>query len=266
MSTNHRTIILIHGMWSSGEYWGNYQEVLTERGYSCHAVTLRHHGGDPAAPPHPALGTTSLLDYAADLEAELRQMPEPPILIGHSMGGLLAQMMAARGLARAIVLLTPASPAGIIAIRLSVIRSFSSALIRWAFWRKAHRQTFDEAVYSMLHLLPESERRTVYDSFGYESGRAAAEIGFWLFDRRRASRVDPAALTCPVLVIAGKEDRLTPAPVTRKVAQRYQARYEELPGHAHLVVGEPGWEDVVTLAANWLDETLDPASDSLGPT
>ncbi len=108
----------------------------------------------------------------------------------------------------------------------------------------------------MLHRLPEAERRAVYDSFGYESGRAAAEIGFWLFDPRRASRVDPAAVTCPVLVIAGQEDRITPAPVTRQVARRYNARYEELPGHAHWVVSEPGWEDVANLAADWLDEVL----------
>jgi pimeloyl-ACP methyl ester carboxylesterase len=75
------------------------------------------------------LGTTSLLDYAADLEKQIRELEEVPILMGHSMGGLLAQIFGSRGLARALVLLTPASPAGILALKPSVIQSFSSILM-----------------------------------------------------------------------------------------------------------------------------------------
>lgn len=70
-------------------------------------------------------------------------------------------------LASALVLLTPASPAGILALRVSVIRSFWSGITQWGFWRKPYRQTFAEAAYSMLHLLPEDEQRRVYDSFTY---------------------------------------------------------------------------------------------------
>lgn len=252
------TIVMIHGMWGSPAYWEKFRGYFEGRGYRCVAPTLRHHGGAFDDPPHPELGTTSLLDYAADLEAEIRALEAPPILMGHSMGGLLAQMLAARGLGKALVLLTPASPAGILAIRLSVIRAFWSGLTRWGFWKRPHRQTYGEAVYSMMHLLSEEERREAWARFGFESGRAAAEIAFWLLDRRHASRVDPAQVTCPVLVIAGKEDRITPASVVRKVARRYGARYEELENHAHWVVGEPGWEDVAALAESWLQETLSP--------
>ncbi|MEE8434729.1 MAG: alpha/beta hydrolase [bacterium] len=252
----HGTIVMIHGMWGRAEIWGEFRTYFEARGYRCDAVTLRHHGGDPAAPPHPELGTTSILDYAADLEKTLRQYPEPPIVMGWSMGGLLAQMLAARGLAKAVVLLMPAPPAGVFALKLSVIRGFLSGLTRWAFWRKSHRQTFGEAAYSMLHLMPENERRPIYDAFGYESGRAAAEIGFWLLDRTRASRVDPAQVTCPVLVVAGKEDRIVPASVVKQVARRYRAEYVEMENHAHWVVAEPGWRDVAAVAADWLEKTL----------
>jgi pimeloyl-ACP methyl ester carboxylesterase len=69
------------------------------------------------------LGRTSLLDYAADLESLVRGLDAPPVLLGHSMGGLLALLLAARGLAQAAVLLTPASPAGINALTPAVIRS-----------------------------------------------------------------------------------------------------------------------------------------------
>ena len=74
--------------------------------------------------PVGALGVTSLLDYTADLEGELRALPERPVVIGHSMGGLIALMLCARGLARAGVLLTPAAPASVIAIRPSNLACF----------------------------------------------------------------------------------------------------------------------------------------------
>lgn len=248
------TIVMIHGMWGGRWYWENYKKYFEGKGYACVTPVLRHHDMDPGAAPDPRLGNTSLLDYAADLETEIARLPGKPILMGHSMGGLLAQILGARGLAKALVLLTPASPAGILALRPSVVRSFWSAMTRWGFWRKSFRQTYEEAVYSMLHLLPAEEQVRAYGKFVYESGRAAFEIGFWLLDGRRASAVDEAKVTCPVLVISGKEDRITPAPVVRNVAHKYRtvSTYRELEGHAHWVVSEPGWQDITGLIAEWL--------------
>ena len=116
------------------------------------------------------------------------------------------------------------------------------------------RQTFEEAVYSMMHLLSERQQREIYGHFVYESGRAASEIGFWLLDPGKASHVDESKVTCPILVIAGAEDRITPASVVRKVAAKYGAvsTYKEFEGHSHWVVGEPGWEDIAQYIYDWL--------------
>jgi pimeloyl-ACP methyl ester carboxylesterase len=250
-----KTIVMIHGMWGSGEYWENYAQHFETRGYHCVRPTLRFHDMKPEEPPDPRLGTTSLLDYAADLEKEIRTLKEVPILMGHSMGGVLAQILGSCGLAKALVLLTPASPAGIIALKLSVIRSFWSTLMRWGFWKKPMRQKFEEAAYSMLHLLPLEEQRKAFGKFVYESGRAASEIGFWLFDRRKAAAVDESKVTCPVLIIGASEDRITPVSVVRQVAKKYHevATYKEFTGHAHWVIGEPGWEEIAMYVSDWLD-------------
>src|SRR5947207_2593374 len=85
--------------------------------------------------PDPRLGTCSLIDYAAAMEQEIRRIGLKPIVVGHSMGGLLAQILGSRGLAKALVLLTPSSPAGIIALRFSVMKGFWSAQTKWSFWR-----------------------------------------------------------------------------------------------------------------------------------
>jgi len=248
------TILMIHGMWGGPWYWENYRRVFEAEGYRCVATTLPYHDMDPRGAPDPRLGSTSLLDYAAALEREIAQLDEKPILMGHSMGGLLAQMLATRGLARAIVLLTPASPYGIVALTPSVIRSFWSMQTTWGFWRKPMRQTFGEAAYSMLHQLPEREQKQTYEKFVYESGRAAFEIGYWPFDSRGASKVDASRVTCPVLVVAGARDRITPASVVRKVASKYAAvsTYKEFENHSHWVVAEPGWQEVAEYAGGWL--------------
>lgn len=252
------TIVMIHGMWGGAWYWEKYRRFFEGMGYRCRIPTLRFHDADPNDAPDPRLGTTGLLDYAQDLEEEIRQLDRPPIIMGHSMGGLLAQILGSRGYGKALVLLTPAAPHGIVALRPSVIRSFWSSLRRWGFWRKPARPTFDEAVYGMLHLLPAGEQRAVFDRFVYESGRAGSEIGFWLLDGRGAARVDERKVTCPVLVVGGVEDRITPVSVIRKVAEKYEqvSTYKEFAGHAHWVVGEPGWEEVAKYVSDWLDEVL----------
>ncbi len=247
------TLFMIHGMWGGPWFWENYTRYFGAKGYSCVATTLPYHDVDPRGAPDPRLGTTGLLDYADALEKEIRELPERPILVGHSMGGLLAQLLASRGLAKAAVLLTPSAPAGIVTLRPSLIRSFWSSHMTWGFWRKPFRQTFGEAVYSMMHLLPENQWRPLYNSLVFDSGRAVLEIGHWYLDPQHASRVDAAKVTCPVLVIAGAEDRITPASVVRQVAKKYGAEYKEFPGHAHWIAGEPGWEEVADYVAAWLE-------------
>jgi pimeloyl-ACP methyl ester carboxylesterase len=163
-------------------------------------------------------------------------------------------MLAARGRARALVLLAPAAPAGVWAIGPSVVRSFWGILTTWAFWRKPARQTSAEASHSLLHRLPPAERRQVHDRFGAESGRAVFEIGCWMLDIRHAARVDASKLTCPVLVVAGRDDRVTPAWALRRVARRYgpAATYREFEHHGHRLVGEPGWDDIATDVLAWM--------------
>jgi len=254
------TLFMIHGMWGGAWDWAEYRGYFESRGYRCIAPNLPYHDMDPRGTPDPRLGTTSLLDYAAFLEAEVRRLDAAPVIVGHSMGGLLAQMLGARGLGKALVLLTPASPAGIMAISPSVVKAFWSIQTKWGFWRSPTRQTFAEAAWSILHQYPEPEQRRRYDRMVYDSGRVASEIGYWLFDGKGASRVDAERIRCPVLVIGGGQDRIVPASVVRQVAQKYRAvaSYHEFADQAHMVISQPGWEQVAGFVAGWLADHLGP--------
>ena len=248
------TIFMTHGMWCGSWIWENYINYFEERGFRCVAPTLPFHDVDPNDPPPSGLGTASLLDYADFLEKEVHKLDQKPILMGHSMGGLLAQILASRGLGKAAVLLTSGTPAGIFALKPSVIKCFSEGLTTWGFWRKPFRPSFEKAVYAMLHLVPEEERREYYSKMVYESGRASFEIGFWALDRSNAARVDEMKVTIPVLVVAGGEDRIVPAEIVKKIAAKYKnvSTYKEFASHAHHVLGQPGWEEVAGYVHEWL--------------
>jgi non-heme chloroperoxidase len=221
-------IFMIHCTWGRGKFWQNYIEFFGTQGYECIAPDWLYHDVSPGEKPDPRLGSTGLLEFVADLEKEIENLDGKPIIMGHSVGGVMAQILASRGLAKAVVAIASASPAGINAFTPSVLKSFRSITSRWGFWKRPHRQTFDEAVYFMLHLMPVEEQRRFYEQMVYDSGRATSEVGFWFLDTRHASRVDEKKNTCPMLIIGAGHDRITPVSVSRKIAGKYShADYRE---------------------------------------
>lgn len=246
--------VFIHGMWGTPDVWRNWRAFFEARGWQTLAPALRHHDAPPQAPP-PALGTTSLLDYVADLDGQLRALPDKPVLVGHSMGGLIALLLCARGLASAGVLLTPAPPAGVIAIRPSNFRAFMRIQMTWGWWRKPHRATLGEALWHTFNTTDPREGRERQARFVHDSGRALFEMALPWLDAAKATTIDPRLVTVPLLFVAAAKDRLTPPSVVRRSA-RYFAKvshYTEYPDQGHWVVGQPGWERVADDAATWLE-------------
>lgn len=255
-------IVAIHGMWGHGRQWENWRSILEARGHRVMAPTLRHHDVDPHAPPPEGLGDTSLQDYADDIAQAIADLDEPPVLIGHSMGGLIAQILAARGVARAAVFLAPAPPAGwpaVVELGLpSVTRTFLRAILTSAiFVHRPHRPNLGTAIYSCLNRMPREQAEAEHARMVHESGRALFEIAFWFFDRsRHGARVDPDAVTCPTLTVGAGRDRITPVASVRATARRYVrdgGEYREYADYAHWVIAEPGWERIAQETADWID-------------
>jgi non-heme chloroperoxidase len=251
-----KTIVMIHGMWGSGEIWNGYKDYFEAQGYRVITPTLRLHGEKYKAVAPQELGVVSILDYASDLEKEIRALNEKPIIMGHSMGGLIAQILACRGLASKLVLLSSAPPAGILALRPSSTRTFMSVLSQWGFWRKPMRLSFNEAKYGILNLLTPEQQVAEYAKYSFESGHAAFEIAFWPLDAHKATHVETKSVTCPVLVISGGQDMIVPASVVAQVAKKYQkttdVTYKEFPNFAHAIHQQAGWQEIVDYAADWI--------------
>jgi pimeloyl-ACP methyl ester carboxylesterase len=246
-------VLMIHGAFCGPWAMEGFAEMFREAGYTVHVPALRFHEMRPAPS---ALATTSLADYAADLEEEIAALAAPPILVGHSMGGLLAQMLAARLKIAAGILLAPSPPWGVSPASLSEIAAASALLLRPVFWTQLLKPDRHIALSQSLGGLPPESREAVFARLGPESGRAMLEIMHWGLDMTRASATVPGAVTCPLLLLAGAEDKVNAPGTVARIAARYgqHATLETLPCMGHWLIGEPGWEKLAARAIAWLDD------------
>jgi pimeloyl-ACP methyl ester carboxylesterase len=249
-------LVMIHGAFCGAWAFDNFRKPF-EAKYAVHAPTLRYHGHGREPPKE--IGKTSLLDYAADLEKLIAGLDEKPVLLGHSMGGLLAQMLAARGLARACVLLAPSAPWGVLPSTMFEIASAQTLLFSGGDYRgTVIPPSYQIAAAHSLDRLHERERSAIYGRFVPESGQATFEIMNWSFDLRRAGHVRARDVTCPVLCLVGSGDKINPPSTVSRIAARYHGRahFEEIKHHSHWLIGEPGWEKIAARAVAWLVSVL----------
>jgi non-heme chloroperoxidase len=248
-------IVMLHGAFCGPWAMAGLKQKFVEMGYGVTTPCLRFH--DTASPPA-ALGITGVADYAADLEDEIAALDTPPILVGHSMGGLLAQILASRRPAAALVLLAPSPPWGVPPATLGEISAAQAMFLNPGFWTKVLEPNRDIAFSQSLNCLPRDQRGAVFDSFGKESGRAMHEIMHWALDMQRTTEVPADAVRCPILCITGSEDRVNSPGTVARIAALYsdRATNEVLPGIGHWLIGEPGWEKLAERTLAWLDEKL----------
>jgi pimeloyl-ACP methyl ester carboxylesterase len=240
-------MVLIHGMWCTGEHLARLQALFGAHGYSCRAPTIPRDGGR---------GLRDNVDY---LEEQCAGIAEP-IVVGHSLGGLLAQLLAARISPAALVLLAPVPPRGISALSPSGVRTLSQVVLSWGFWRKPNRPSFDKFAYGIFNRLPPAEERALYPSFVHESGRVTVQALLPFLDGSGAARVPVERIGCPVFVAGAGRDRATPPAIARTVARVYDAEYREYAEMSHWMITEPGIEQVALDVADWLATLRMPAS------
>jgi pimeloyl-ACP methyl ester carboxylesterase len=252
-------VLMLHGAFCGGWAFDTFRVPFEAAGFAVHAPTLRHH--EPAASLK-RLASTSLTDYTGDLLRVIDELDEPPVLVGHSLGGLLAQMIAAQRAVRAAVLIAPCAPWGVMPTTFFEMASAQTLLLAGGYWNTVLKPDYGVAAANSLDRLPHAERKAVFDLFVPESGLATFEILSWGLDVRRASHVLARKVTCPLLCLSGSEDKINPASTVRRIAERYEGRavFEELDGYSHWPIGEPGWEMVAGRALLWLAGILDDES------
>ncbi len=249
-------IILIHGTWGSGEGWGEFPDELRRLGLRVHTPTLRHHGtpqDDDVWELADRVRTVGLSDYVDDLQREVEAMETAPIILGHSLGGLIAQLLAARVPNAGVVLLSTAPSRGMFALYPSMLRLWGPHALTWLLSRPMFPvplETFRRRI-ANVHSDEDTARR--HRTQCAESGRAYREMCLWFLDPARSAEVDAQAIDAPVLVIGGTEDRCVDPRVARATARKLgdRAQLRMMPGADHEMASGEHMPDTVRLIAEW---------------
>ncbi|MFI6757630.1 alpha/beta hydrolase [Micromonospora sp. NPDC050417] len=256
------TIVLVHGLWvtpRSWEQWVSYYEakghtVLTPAypGFEVEVEALR-------ADPSP-IARVTVPETVAHLEKIITALPEKPIIMGHSFGGTLTQLLLDRGHGAAGVVINSAPPEGIRVSPPSQIKSLFPILNNPAKRHQAAGFTPEQWHYAFTNTLSEEDSRAVYDRY------AIPAPGSWVWAYGLLANFTPGKQEtwvdfrnqhrAPLLFIAGGADHIMPPSVNRSNAHHYKApgtvtEYREFPGRSHWTCAEPGWEQVADAALDW---------------
>ncbi|MEE4349214.1 MAG: alpha/beta hydrolase [Pacificimonas sp.] len=239
-------LFFIHGMWSTPKVWDWLKARYEDRGYRVFAPALPFHDADRAQPPDPLLATTGVRDYVDALLAAGREVGEAPIIVGHSMGGMLAQKLAAEQGARGLALLAPAPTAQTGSLTLNSARTLLGVTTSGKWWKNPTMIDEQRARWGIFNGVPEAEVREALGDLVWDSGRVLFQIGMPFADREKATDVDYSRLDMPAIVMVGDEDRITPVATARATARRLEGEvdYIELPGVGHWLFHDPVRERV----------------------
>ncbi|MFH1188817.1 MAG: alpha/beta hydrolase [bacterium] len=273
---NELTIVMIPGMYSTDltNEWGRYIELFSEKGIACHPLRLKYHRDSSIEKPHPQLGTVSVRDYVDDLERQIQALglERNVMIIGHSMGGLLGQILLSRdkkNLYVGGVFLAPAPAAGVFTLYPSVVlKHFVHVILQWGFWRKTIRQPKSEIQLNREQNQTGIEYNAAVDARrGWESGRAIFEIGLNFLDFRKATYVDMCNVNVPLLFICGTKDDNVLSRIVYNTFNKYVQRqgsgrtdYLELSGYGHMLMKQSGWEIVAEYILHWIENILENVS------
>jgi pimeloyl-ACP methyl ester carboxylesterase len=261
-------IVFIHGAWLASNSWEHFAAFFSERGYATLAPEWPRKAGDVEelrsnADELAGLGVQEIVDHYAAIIAEL---PEPPVIIGHSFGGLIAQILNGNGLGRAAVAMDPAAPKGIRRVPLSSLRAAAPAIAHPSKRRGVVELTFEQFNYAFTNTWDEPQARAAFERYAVpETGRIFFEDGFANFTPHAATEVDfERADRGPLLLTVGEHDHTVPPAVARENFHKYRdsaatTEFVEFPGRSHLLMAGPGWEEVAAYLADWLDRVLRPA-------
>ena len=260
-STPADTIVLIHGLWVTARSWENWIEHYRKAGYN--VVAPAYPGLDIAIEdlrqdPEPIADLT-IEGVAAHYEEIVRAMVSPPILMGHSFGGTIVQMLLDRGLGAAGVAIDSVPVKGVRIVPFSQAKAAFPVLGHLSNRHKAVPLTLAQFQYAISNTGTEEETRAAYDRYYIPApGRIVWDGVLANFASHAATEVNFAkADRAPLLFIAGGADHLMPPSVNRSNYRHYAGHseaivaYAEFPGRSHFTIGQPDWQDVADYALSW---------------
>ena len=241
---------MVHGAFCGGWVYEDFRIPFEEAGYPVLAPDLIGH--QPGASRQEVAGQ-SMTAYADAVAKLCAQQPEPPVLIGHSLGGLIVQLAAAKVDLAGLILLAPSAPWGVQGSSLNETMSAFSLYALGPYWAMAVDPDYPAARRYLFSRLARADRRTTFARMTAESGRALWETLNWWLDPFTTTLVTRASARSPVLAIAGALDPIHPPATVEATSRRLDGKTVTIDGLGHWLMGEPGWERVAATCLDWIE-------------
>ncbi|MGC4071462.1 MAG: alpha/beta hydrolase [Nibricoccus sp.] len=260
-----KTILLVHGLWVTPRSWEKFQRFYEARGYNAVAPAWPGIQGDVEGMQRDPSGFNGvgIEQVVAHYTKVIQSLPEKPIIIGHSYGGLITQLLNDRGLAAAAVAVDSVPPKGIKLLPFSTIEALTPALVNPFNAKRTYLFPFKRWWRVFANVLSESEARAAYERYAIAApGAAIFEAALSnVIPNSRAAVNFKNPNRAPLLVIGGEKDVIMPASLSRKIFKRHSAspvktEYKEFSGRSHFLIGEKGWEEVAEYALTWAEKQL----------
>jgi len=264
MNKESTTIVLIHGLWLTPRSWESFRAFYEERGYKVLAPAWPRIYGevedirrDPSALA--GLGVIEITDH---YEQIIKSLDEPPIIMGHSFGGLIVQILLDRGLGAAGVGIDAVAPKGVFRLPFSALKAASGVLLNPLNYNRVPPFTFEQFRYAFGNNVSNEQARTFYERYAIPGpGRPIFEVATANLNPRAATKVNYGnGKRTPLLLIAGSEDHQVPVSMIRENFKRYARStaitgFKEFPRRSHLIAIQDGWQEVAEYALSWAQTT-----------
>jgi len=264
MSQSKRTIVLVHGLWVTPLSWENFRRHYESLGHQVISPAWPGIKGDPAGMRRDpsglnGVGAAEVIDHYAGI---IRSLPEPPIIIGHSYGGAITQVLVDRGLGAAGVAIDSVPPKGIYILPLSTYLALLPSFLNPATFWGTFLFTLPQFWKVFANTLSEAEVRLEYER------QAIPASGRSIFQAALANLMPNAPTTVnfrnakrpPLLLIGGEKDVIMPSALNRKNFRKYRGSavtaFKEFPGRSHYIIAEKGWEEVADYALRWAEDSI----------
>jgi non-heme chloroperoxidase len=260
-ASGNTPVVLIHGLWLLPSSWANWADFFTQAGY---APLTPDWPDDPetieAARANPDVFAKKTLEQVAAHTTEIiRGLDQKPAVMGHSTGGLVAQMLAGRGLSAVTVAIDPGVFRGVLPLPVSVLKGVGPFLINPLNRGRAITLTFDQFKYSWANALDEQEAKELYDTFHVAgSGIALAEMGNanlnpWTEAKVNTKNPDRG----PLLIIDGEKDHTVPWAIANAAYKRQRrnpgvTEIVKIPNRGHALTIDHGWREVAQTALDFV--------------
>ncbi|TAK31257.1 MAG: alpha/beta fold hydrolase [Myxococcaceae bacterium] len=260
-SASRRPVVFVHGLWLHAESWSPWVRLFRESGYDAVAASWP---GDSetteATRNNPgALAGYGVAEIADHIAGQLAGLPQKPIVIGHSFGGLLAQNLLGRDLAAAAIAIDPAPIKGVLELPASALRAVLPVVANPFNFNRAVSLTEAQFRYAFTNAVSEAESRELYARYAMPApARPLFQAATAALNPNAATRVNVAnASRGPLLLLAGELDHTVPSAVVRGALKQYGAspavtEYKAFEGRGHSLVIDSGWPEIAAHCLSWL--------------